>query len=142
MIAMRYPDIRVSLSSDVAPEHREYERISTPSSMLISAPRSTDIWHDGERTTDVGIPVTPLIMQSNGGVVPLGPADGPRICSPGLAAAVTAAEVAKREGVQDVISIDIGGTSCDVCLLPAASHKRRSKAHPNSVSTACRSMSL
>ena len=60
-------------------------------------------------------------MQSNGGVVPLETARqrAANMFVSGPAAAVTAAaEVARREEVLDVISIDIGGTSCDVCLIP------------------------
>ena len=121
MIAMRYPDIQVSLSSDVAPEHREYERTSTAVIDAYIGPAvDRYLARFGERTADVGIPVTPLIMQSNGGVVPLSTARrrAANMFVSGPAAAVTAAaEVAKREGVQDVISIDIGGTSCDVCLI-------------------------
>ncbi len=121
IIAERHPNIRVSLSSDVAPEHREYERTST---VLIDAyiGPAVDRYlaRFGERTATVGITGTPLIMQSNGGVVPLATArrKAANMFVSGPAAAVTAAaEVAQREGVPDVISIDIGGTSCDVCLI-------------------------
>lgn len=121
MIAMRYPDIRVSLSSDVAPEHREYERTSTAVIDAYIGPAvDRYLARFGERTADVGIPGTPLIMQSNGGVVPLSTARrrAANMFVSGPAAAVTAAaEIAQREDVQDVISIDIGGTSCDVCLI-------------------------
>lgn len=121
IIATRHPDIRVSLSSNVAPEHREYERTSTAVIDAYIGP-AVDQYLErfGTRTLDLGIAGTPLIMQSNGGVVPLDTARrrAANMFVSGPAAAVTAAsEVAQREGVLDVISIDIGGTSCDVCLI-------------------------
>lgn len=121
IIQERHPDIRVSLSSDVAPEHREYERTSTALIDAYIGPAvDRYLARFGERTATVGVAGTPLIMQSNGGVVPLGTArrKAANMFVSGPAAAVTAAaEVAQREGVPDVISIDIGGTSCDVCLI-------------------------
>ncbi len=121
IIATRYPDIRVSLSSQIAPEHREYERTSTAVIDAYIGPAvERYLTNFGERTTDIGIASTPLIMQSNGGVVPLSTARkrAANMFVSGPAAAVTAAaQVAKREDFRDVISIDIGGTSCDVCLI-------------------------
>ena len=121
IIAERHPNIRVSLSSDVAPEHREYERTSTALIDAYIGPAvDRYLARFGERTATAGITGTPLIMQSNGGVVPLGTArrKAANMFVSGPAAAVTAAaEVAQREGVPNVISIDIGGTSCDVCLI-------------------------
>ena len=121
IIATRYPNIRVSLSSNVAPEHREYERTSTAVIDAYIGP-AVDQYLErfGTRTSEIGIAGTPLIMQSNGGVVPLDTARrrAANMFVSGPAAAVTAAsEVAQREGILDVISIDIGGTSCDVCLI-------------------------
>ena len=121
IISSRYPDIRVSLSSEIAPEHREYERTSTAVIDAYIGPAvDRYLTRFGQRATEIGIVSTPLIMQSNGGVVPISTARkrAANMFVSGPAAAVTAAaEVAKREGVQDVISIDIGGTSCDVCLI-------------------------
>ena len=121
IIAARHPNIRVSLSSNVAPEHREYERTSTAVIDAYIGP-AVDQYLErfGTRTSEIGIAGTPLIMQSNGGVVPLDMARrrAANMFVSGPAAAVTAAsEVAQREGILDVISIDIGGTSCDVCLI-------------------------
>jgi N-methylhydantoinase A len=121
IIAARHPNIRVSLSSNVAPEHREYERTSTAVIDAYIGP-AVDQYLErfGTRTSEIGIAGTPLIMQSNGGVVPLDTARrrAANMFVSGPAAAVTAAsEVAQREGILDVISIDIGGTSCDVCLI-------------------------
>lgn len=72
LIAARHPDIHVSLSSEVAPEHREYERAST---VVISAfvrpvvERYLSKFEADAR--GVGFLGTPLIMLSNGGVAPV-----------------------------------------------------------------------
>jgi N-methylhydantoinase A len=117
----RYPHVRVSLSSDVAPEHREYERTSTTVIDAYIGPAvDAYLTRFGKRAAEAGYAGTPLIMQSNGGVVPLESARR-RIANmfvSGPAAAVTAAaEIARASDTPDVISIDVGGTSCDVCLI-------------------------
>ena len=121
IIARKYPQVRVSLSSEVAPEHREYERTSTAVIDAYIGPAVEKyLGRFGDAVREVGYAGTPLIMQSNGGAVPLETARKrtANMFVSGPAAAVTAAsEVAKATGVSDVISIDVGGTSCDVCLI-------------------------
>jgi len=121
LIAARHPDIYVSLSSEVAPEHREYERAST---VVISAfvrpvvERYLSKFEDDAR--GVGFLGTPLIMLSNGGVAPVAAARrlAAQMFHSGPAAAVTgAAETAMLAGTPDIITIDVGGTSSDVCLI-------------------------
>jgi N-methylhydantoinase A len=124
VIARGHPDIRVSLSSEVSPEHREYERTSTTVIDAYIGPaveRYLGLF--GERAAEIGVPSMPLIMQSNGGVVPLATAKrrAANMFVSGPAAAVTAAaQTAREEDILDVISVDIGGTSCDVCLIRGA----------------------
>ncbi len=120
-IAARHPDIRVSLSSAASPEHREYERTSTTVIDAYIGPAvDRYLTRFGERVAELGYPGTPLIMQSNGGAVPLEAARR-RIVNmfvSGPAAAVTAAaEIANATDTPNVISLDVGGTSCDVCLI-------------------------
>ena len=68
VIAARHPDIRVSLSSEVSPEHREYERTSTTVIDAYIGPAvDRCLTKFGERAADLGYSGTPLIMQSNGG---------------------------------------------------------------------------
>ena len=121
LIADRHPHVRVSLSSDISPEHREYERTSTTVIDAYIGPAvDTYLTRFGERMGTVGYRGTPLIMQSNGGVVPLQSARSraANMFVSGPAAAVTgAAEVARDAGIADIISVDVGGTSCDVCLI-------------------------
>jgi N-methylhydantoinase A len=121
IIKRKYPDVRVSLSSEVAPEHREYERTSTAVIDAYIGPAVEKyLTKFGDSVREVGFKGTPLIMQSNGGAVPLETARRltANMFVSGPAAAVTAAsEVAQATGISDVISIDVGGTSCDVCLI-------------------------
>ncbi len=121
IIKRKYPNVRVSLSSEVAPEHREYERTSTAVIDAYIGPAVEQyLTKFGDSVRDVGFAGTPLIMQSNGGAVPIETARRltANMFVSGPAAAVTAAsEVARATGISDVISIDVGGTSCDVCLI-------------------------
>ena len=121
IIARKHPQLRVSLSSEVAPEHREYERTSTAVIDAYIGPAVEKyLTRFGDSVREVGFGGTPLIMQSNGGAVPLETARRrtANMFVSGPAAAVTAAsEVAQATGISDVISIDVGGTSCDVCLI-------------------------
>lgn len=74
----------------------------------------------GDSVREMGYPGAPLIMQSNGGAVPLAAARKrtANMFVSGPAAAVTAAaEIAKSSAALNVISVDVGGTSCDVCLI-------------------------
>lgn len=121
IIARKHPQVRVSLSSEVAPEHREYERTSTAVIDAYIGPAVEKyLTRFGDSVREVGFGGIPLIMQSNGGAVPLETARRrtANMFVSGPAAAVTAAtEVARATGISDVISIDVGGTSCDVCLI-------------------------
>ncbi len=121
LIAERHPHVYVSLSSDIAPEHREYERTSTTVISAFVRPvvdRYLSRFEDQARSA--GVQHTPLIMLSNGGVAPVEAARrlAANMFLSGPAAAVTgAAAVARATEKPDIISIDVGGTSSDVCLI-------------------------
>lgn len=121
IIHRRYPDLPVSLSSEIDPRFREYERLCTTVFDAYLRPVVTGYL----RRLDAGLRRTGIrsrlfLMQSNGGLY-TGEAAIERPVSmlkSGLAAGVNGAtEVAKRAGYSDVITIDIGGTSCDVALV-------------------------
>lgn len=64
MISERYPHVRVSLSSNVAPEHREYERTSTTVIDAYIGPAvDAYLTRFGKRVGETGYAGTPLIMQ-------------------------------------------------------------------------------
>lgn len=121
LIQDRHPDVYVSLSSDIAPEHREYERASTTViSAFVRPVVDRYLARFGEAARTVGIGHAPLIMLSNGGVAPVEAARrlAANMFLSGPAAAVTgAAATARAMGSPNIISIDVGGTSSDVCLI-------------------------
>jgi N-methylhydantoinase A len=106
------PGVRVSLSVEVLPEVREYERLSTTVANAYLAPALSAYLAEIE-------PV-PLVMQSSGGVVDVQTAgERPAACVlSGPAAGVAgAAFVAGLGGFQDVLTFDMGGTSTDVATV-------------------------
>ncbi len=113
----RLPGVAVSLSSEVLPEFREYERFSTTVADAYLRPRLGDYLHRLEsRSAAAGLP-EPLVMQSSGGVADAGVAamHPARFVLSGPAGGVVGASyVAGLSGVPDVLTFDMGGTSTDV----------------------------
>lgn len=121
-IAERYPDIYVSRSSSVVAEFREYERASTTVIDAFVKPVIQAYLEDLEgRAAERGV-ASVLMMQSNGGLLParyVREHPGRTLFS-GPAAGVTGAiQVAAVAGITDIITMDMGGTSTDVCLVTA-----------------------
>ncbi len=105
----------VSVSSRVAPEFREYERIVTTVLNAYLRPVAGTYLSGLEEVAEVG-----LIMTSAGGLVPLASAvDFPvHLLLSGPAAGVAAAAAAATaNGYPDAVTFDMGGTSTDVCLV-------------------------
>ena len=111
----------ISLSSDVNPEHREYERTHTTCANALLAPLVDRYLTDLEAGLARGHrPAALRLMQSSGGMAT--PAAMRRIplamLLSGPAGGVAAAQaVAARAGVLDAVTFDMGGTSTDVCLV-------------------------
>lgn len=115
------PDVPVSISSDVSPEFREYERATTTVMNAYVMPRIERLARRLESVTgEVGCAGQVRIMQSNGGLMSVattrthpvrtllsGPAGG----------VVGAVGVAGAAGLDDIIAMDMGGTSLDICLV-------------------------
>jgi len=110
----------VSLSSDVAPEHREYERTSTTA---INAYVTPVVARYIERLQS-GLGGRRLrVLQSNGGSISAAQAarGAARTVLSGPAAGVAGAHaLARAAGHEDIITLDVGGTSTDVALCPGA----------------------
>ncbi len=111
----------VSLSSDVLPEIREYER--TLATALNAAIRPVMDAYLGRLAADLeeaGVDVPLRVMGSDGGVID---ADVARerpvetLLSGPAAGVRGAAHVAGRLGREDLVTMDMGGTSCDVALV-------------------------
>jgi N-methylhydantoinase A len=120
-IARALPELLVTLSSEVCPEIREYERLSTACANAYVQPimaryvRSLDA-----RLKDAGFSCPLLLMTSGGGLttvetaarhpirlVESGPAGG----------AILASRIAIAQGLDQVLSFDMGGTTAKICLI-------------------------
>jgi N-methylhydantoinase A len=116
----RHPGVHVVASHEVAPEFREYERASTTAVDAYLGPvLSRYLGALAKRCAGAGL-VEPLVMRSSGGVASLAEAAAHPawvLVSGPAAGAVGAAKVARAAGHDNAISLDMGGTSTDVCLI-------------------------
>src|SRR5436190_1949872 len=114
------PGVRISLSSDVLPEFREYERFSTTAADAYLAPRLDGYLERlAERLRAAGLP-PPLVMQSSGGVLDLEQSEARAsacVLSGPAAGVVGAAYAAAASGFHNLLTFDMGGTSTDVALV-------------------------
>src|SRR5215204_1103464 len=116
------PDCSISLSSDIMPQIREYHRLSTT---VINAYLQPILAHYiaqlDRRLNEAGITTRQkYIMQSNGGMASFGTAARKAVTTvlSGPAGGVTAGAYACRmTGFPNIITFDMGGTSCDVALI-------------------------
>ena len=116
-----WPELPISLSSEVSPEMREWERFSTTAANAYVQPLMTRYLNhlrDGVRSAGFTCPM--FLMLSGGGLTTVdtamrfpirliesGPAGG----------AIFAAHVARLRGFGSVLSFDMGGTTAKVCLI-------------------------
>ncbi|MDD9721080.1 hydantoinase/oxoprolinase family protein [Sulfitobacter sp. PR48] len=121
IIAERAPDLPVVLSSDVLPTFREYERASTTTMAAYLVPLVGRYLERLEQHLHAGSPGCNLfIMQSSGGVLPSSGSHGRGVemLNSGPAAGVIGAvRMAEAIGDDNVITLDVGGTSADICLI-------------------------
>jgi N-methylhydantoinase A len=123
-ITRRLPGVVVTLSSEVSPEMREYERFSTACANAYIQPlmgRYLARLEQALRREGFACPL--LLMTSGGGVTTLetairfpvrlvesGPAGG----------AIFASCIARQHGLDQVLSFDMGGTTAKICLIDKA----------------------
>ena len=121
ILAESLPDVPVSLSSEVSPEMREWERFSTTVANAYVQPRMARylrLLEDGLHGLGVGAPL--FLMLSGGGLTTIdtacrfpirlvesGPAGG----------AIFSAYIARQCGIETVLSFDMGGTTAKICLI-------------------------
>ena len=119
-LAERYPELYVSRSSAVVAEFREYERASTTVIDAFVKPVVQAYLEDLEDQAGRRGVTRVMMMQSNGGLLParyVRELPGRTLYS-GPAAGVTGAvRIAQDAGIDDIITMDMGGTSTDVCLV-------------------------
>ena len=124
ILACSMPELPVTLSCEVSPEMREYERFSTACANAYVQPRMgayLDALENGLRSRGFDCPL--LLMQSSGGLTTVRTARRfpVRLIESGPAGgAIFAAHVATRSGAREVLSFDMGGTTAKICLIDSA----------------------
>jgi N-methylhydantoinase A len=114
------PDVHVSASHEVLPRFREYERCSTTTiDAYLSPLLGLYLGRLGEAASAAGLP-RPVVMLSSGGVAAA--AEAARagawsVLSGPAGGAVGAALLARAGGDGNALGLDMGGTSCDVCVI-------------------------
>ncbi len=126
------PDAFICTSHEVAPEFREYERMSTAVVNAYLGPvMQRYIRRLGTRLGDLGIKTAPHLTQSNGGVIGFDQAAQlpvRTVLSGPSTGVVAAQEVGRMAGLLDLITFDMGGTSTDVALLKGGQCRLASEA--------------
>ena len=121
IIKNSFPNAFLSLSSEVLPEFREYERTSTTAVNTYVGPRMhLYIQQLKERIAGLGVKCSPYIIHSNGGLltIPMATKFPVKTCLSGPAAGVVGATAIGIEANQkSLIAFDVGGTSTDVSLV-------------------------
>ena len=121
LLLERLPDLAVSISAEVSPQMREYERFSTVCANAYVQPAMSRYLHrlrDGLAAAGARCPVH--MVHSGGGLMSLDAAARfpIRLVESGPAGgAMFAADLAARHGLGRVLSYDMGGTTAKICLV-------------------------
>src|SRR6202048_181201 len=121
IVTQEYPDATLSLSCVVLPEYREYERAVTTLVDAFVKPHMERYLKRVHQELGVGLQDKPfLVMQSSGGVASADQVVRKPITTAlsGPAAGVLgSAVIAEIAGFPDLVTLDAGGTSTDLCLI-------------------------
>ena len=121
LLAEALPHLHVSISSDITREFREYERASTTTlSAYVQPVIDRYIGRFRRRLEQAGFHGRFSVMQSNGGRLPaeaIGANAINALLSGPAAGVVGALRQAGRSGYRNLVTLDIGGTSTDVCVV-------------------------
>ena len=121
LIEREYPHLTLSLSCQVCPEIREYERFSTTVANAYVKPlMATYLASLQTQLKGLGVTAQILLMTSGGGLTTLATAAAYpiRLVESGPAGgAVLAAHHARALGEEQVVSFDMGGTTAKICLI-------------------------
>ncbi|MEA3086966.1 MAG: N-methylhydantoinase, partial [Paraburkholderia sp.] len=121
IVAEEFPQAYISISSDVLPEFREYERLSTTALNATVGPKmALYLQRFLNRVRELGVARAPSTIHSNGGLMSIDTVRQfpVRTCLSGPAAGVVgAAAVGRTIGFRNLVTFDVGGTSTDVSLI-------------------------
>ncbi len=121
ILSAALPDVSITLSSVVCPEIREYDRMSTACANAYVQPLMAGYLNrlqDGLRAGGASCPM--LLMMSSGGVTTVETATSIpiRLVESGPAGgAILARDIAKENGLDTVLSFDMGGTTAKITLI-------------------------
>ncbi|MFN0300802.1 MAG: hydantoinase/oxoprolinase family protein, partial [Burkholderiales bacterium] len=125
ILLAEYPELVISLSCEVLPEYREYERAVTTLVDAFVKPHMSVYLRRIKDELGAELAGKPfLVMQSSGGVISAEQVMGKPITtalSGPAAGALGCSVVAKLAGFEDVVTLDAGGTSTDICLIERGS---------------------
>jgi N-methylhydantoinase A len=132
ILAEEFPAAFASISHAVAPEFREFERLSTAVVNACLGPvMQAYIRRLGDRLLAMGLTAAPHLTQSNGGVISFEQAARlpvRTVLSGPSTGVVAAREVGRQAGFSELITFDMGGTSSDVALLSGGECRLASEA--------------
>ena len=122
LFAQEFPEARLSLSCEVLPQIREFYRMSTTViNAYIQPVMASYLGSLENRMREMGVTTPKLyIMQSNGGVSTFkGSAEKPvaTVLSGPAGGVIASMGTCERVGINNIITFDMGGTSCDVALI-------------------------
>ena len=121
VLAEKLPNVSVSISSEVSPQMREYERFNTVvANAYIKPLMASYLGRLEDRLKAEGVACRIFLMHSGGGIISIQNAAAfpVRLVESGPAGgAVFAAHIAARHGLSKVLSFDMGGTTAKICLI-------------------------
>jgi 5-oxoprolinase (ATP-hydrolysing) len=121
VLVEKLPGVMISISSEVSPQMREYERFNTTiANAYIKPLMKTYLDRLAGRLAAEGANCPIFLMHSGGGIISIeSAAEFPvRLVESGPAGgAVFAADIAARHGLEKVLSFDMGGTTAKICLI-------------------------
>jgi N-methylhydantoinase A len=127
-----HPRAFVTLSSEILPEYREYERTSTICINAYVMPKvNSYVRHLEDMLRAMGVASELYIMQSNGGVISAQMAresSARTVLSGPAGGALLGVHLSDALKTPNIITIDIGGTSSDICLIESAQPKLTTEA--------------
>lgn len=119
--AKEFPKLRLSISSDILREFREYERTATTvANAFVMRPIDEHLKTLEGALRNSGLTSAPLVMRANGGVMGFAAARENPVAlthSGPMGGIIGATVIAYASGTGDLITLDMGGTSTDVALI-------------------------
>lgn len=129
IIQEEFPEVYLSISNEILPQYREYERFSTVALNAFIGPKTSRyIKRLKDTLIEMGVNTSVHLMQSNGGIATAEVAVEKPISlllSGPVAGLIGGIKAAKNAGFDNVITLDIGGTSADIGVAPNGEMRMR-----------------